>query len=877
MLELGPAQPPLRPRPSCRGRGCASGGPATAETLVTLDDVERTLHHRRPADLRRRRPARSASPGSWAGRRPRSPTATTDVLLEMAWFQPIGDRPDVAAPRAAHRGIGPLRAGRRPRGHRPRRRRASCELLGDRRHDRRRGRSTCGASCPTARRSACARAGSTGILGTRSRRDADDRSACSSPIGFAATAAATATTSTSRSHLAATTRRPRSTSSRRSPATTATSGSAQTVPPSAHIGAPHRPPAGSPAACGARSSASGSPRRMPMPFLAPGDLARAGSAPSGIEIDQPARRGGVGAAHLAAARARRRRSRYNATHRNEGVGLFEIGHVFLPHPTPTSRSCPTSASSSAPCSPGRDAAAAVEAWYVVADVLDCGGVEIVERPRSRACTRPGPRLVVDGDERGGRGGRDRSGGRSRDEGIGERVGVARGRPGPRCWPCRTATGRTGRSAGSRRATSTWPSWSTTRSPPTRSRRRCATRAGELLVGPPVRRVPGRAASATGRAQPRFALRLQAPDRTLTDDDVAEVRQRCIDAVEQAHGAKLRGLRFAATMRRSRCGRSRRVRAVPTTNARKRRACRGTGCPVRACVRGRSTSAAVSTVSALGVGERPIPQLVLLHGGAQNAHDLATPSRSALDRAARRRSTSPAHGRLSTGMRTATDRPVDATPDGRAATAVRARSHRTAAGDRRHVRRRAHVGLPGVASPRSRPQSSSSSTSRRNRSREGRPDHRVHQRPRVARDLRCPARADDRLQPDALGVVAATRAAPQRASARAMAAGSGGTTCCGSVEEDADPEAIARDFGSMSGRRRRRSPARRSCCRRGLSGVVGDEDVAEARVAGSRPRRSTPVDGAGHGRSRVTSPSSWRRIIERFVFGSIAAFAGHGPN
>ncbi len=38
----------------------------------------------------------------------------------------------------------------------------------------------------------------------------------------------------------------------------------------------------------------------------------------------------------------------------------------------------------------------------------------------------------------------------------------------------------------------------------------------------------------------YRLRLCAADRTLTDEEVAEVRGRCITAVEQAHGASLRG-------------------------------------------------------------------------------------------------------------------------------------------------------------------------------------------------------------------------------------------------------------------------------------------------------------------------------------------------
>jgi phenylalanyl-tRNA synthetase beta chain len=37
----------------------------------------------------------------------------------------------------------------------------------------------------------------------------------------------------------------------------------------------------------------------------------------------------------------------------------------------------------------------------------------------------------------------------------------------------------------------------------------------------------------------FSLRLQADDRTLTDEEVGVVRQRCIDAVESSHPASLR--------------------------------------------------------------------------------------------------------------------------------------------------------------------------------------------------------------------------------------------------------------------------------------------------------------------------------------------------
>ena len=45
--------------------------------------------------------------------------------------------------------------------------------------------------------------------------------------------------------------------------------------------------------------------------------------------------------------------------------------------------------------------------------------------------------------------------------------------------------------------------------------------------------------ADGRRSLAYTMRLQAPDRTLTDDDLATVRQRVIDAVESQLPAKLR--------------------------------------------------------------------------------------------------------------------------------------------------------------------------------------------------------------------------------------------------------------------------------------------------------------------------------------------------
>ena len=44
---------------------------------------------------------------------------------------------------------------------------------------------------------------------------------------------------------------------------------------------------------------------------------------------------------------------------------------------------------------------------------------------------------------------------------------------------------------------------------------------------------------TGKRSLAFALRFRAADRTLTDAEVAALRQRCVDAVVAAYGATLR--------------------------------------------------------------------------------------------------------------------------------------------------------------------------------------------------------------------------------------------------------------------------------------------------------------------------------------------------
>jgi phenylalanyl-tRNA synthetase beta chain len=65
-------------------------------------------------------------------------------------------------------------------------------------------------------------------------------------------------------------------------------------------------------------------------------------------------------------------------------------------------------------------------------------------------------------------------------------------------------------------------------------------AGELLEAVRLFDVFRSDAVGANRRSVAFTLRFRAPDRTLTDAEVAELRRRCIDAVVHAHGAELRG-------------------------------------------------------------------------------------------------------------------------------------------------------------------------------------------------------------------------------------------------------------------------------------------------------------------------------------------------
>ena len=501
MLELGQPNHTYDLDQARRAGACGSAGPATARRIVTLDDVERTLDRGDDGVIADGDDVAVGIAGVMGGavdrdlrRRPPS------VLLEMAWWRPHGDRPhrrsasglrseasarfergtdpevvDLAAAalrRAARRrrrrawppgavdergdlpdrgaGAGPHRAGQRPARHRARRRPTIAELLEP--------------------------------IGF----DVDRRSTATDVLDVTVPDLPARHRHRDRRHRGG---RP---------------------PPRLQPHRPHACPAVAHAGgltpastTGARSARSlvglGLDEAMPLPFLAPGDLERRRARPA---RPSPSPTRSPPRSRCCARRCCPGCSRPSPTTpptATRASRLFEIGKVFR-RPPPGGQPCPTSASTRRGAG-RRDAAGGGRGLAVAGR-----GARRADGARSSRppCAGLHPTRSADWSRVGGRG--RRRGRRGRPDGARpprrrRAGGLARGRPRPRCSALPHGDQRrTARSAGSRRATSTWPSRSTTTSRPAPSRPALRAAGGDLLVEvAPVRRVPGRAGAATGAA------------------------------------------------------------------------------------------------------------------------------------------------------------------------------------------------------------------------------------------------------------------------------------------------------------------------------------------------------------------------------------------
>jgi phenylalanyl-tRNA synthetase beta chain len=274
---------------------------------------------------------------------------------------------------------------------------------------------------------------------------------------------------------------------------------------------------------------------MPLPFLAPGELSRCGLPDDGITIANP----------LVAEQSVLRTSllpglvgavAYNWSHRNHGVSLFEVGHVFRRSLEP-SAALPDEREQLGAVLAGRDAADGVHLWRAVAEALGVSGARLENAEVAGLHPTRAARVFVAEVLVGQVGELDPA--VLDAHGIGERVAYLEVD-----LDTLLALPHGDRSY---RPFSLYPSsdvdlaFEVDDDVPASVVEDAVRRAGgELLWSVElfdVYRGPG---VADGRRGLAYRLRLQAPDRTLTDADVAAVRDATVAAAAQATGASLRG-------------------------------------------------------------------------------------------------------------------------------------------------------------------------------------------------------------------------------------------------------------------------------------------------------------------------------------------------
>ncbi|QGG95202.1 phenylalanine--tRNA ligase subunit beta [Actinomarinicola tropica] len=273
---------------------------------------------------------------------------------------------------------------------------------------------------------------------------------------------------------------------------------------------------------------------MPMPFLAPGDLSRAGLDDDGILVANP----------LVAEESVMRTSllpglckvlAYNASHRNPDVAVFELGHVFN-RPADPSATLPDERERVAAASGGADATAAVRTWRALAARFHVDH-ELVNADVPGLHPTRGATIHVDGQQVGV---------------VGEIDPDVLGAfevPGPVAYLDLDLTTLLALRHGPEayRPVRLVPSSDLDLAfevdeavPAAALEPLLREAAGDLLVDLRLFDVFRGPSVADGRRSLAYRLRFQAADRTLTDADLAEVRARCIAAVESELPASLRG-------------------------------------------------------------------------------------------------------------------------------------------------------------------------------------------------------------------------------------------------------------------------------------------------------------------------------------------------
>ena len=279
---------------------------------------------------------------------------------------------------------------------------------------------------------------------------------------------------------------------------------------------------------------TGCDETLPMPFLAPGDLAKAGLPEDGVTLTNPLH-AEESVLRTSLLPGQLKAIAYNQSHRNPDVRFFEIDHVFLP--AAEGEILPDEREHLAVAIAGEEAPAAVAVLDALDRALALPNVQL--SPSSPAGLHPtrSADVIIAGRTRGHVG--------EVDPAVLEAYGVE----GRVAWLELDLGAVLDGPHGNRTYTpvSKFPSSDidlafVVGDDVAASRIEASLRkgGGALLTDVElfdVYRGPGVDDGARSLA---YRLRFQATDRTLTDGDVADVRQACIDQVVKKTGAVLRG-------------------------------------------------------------------------------------------------------------------------------------------------------------------------------------------------------------------------------------------------------------------------------------------------------------------------------------------------
>jgi phenylalanyl-tRNA synthetase beta chain len=271
---------------------------------------------------------------------------------------------------------------------------------------------------------------------------------------------------------------------------------------------------------------------QPLPFLAPGALAAAGLDPDGIELvnplvaDESVLRTALLPGLVAAVA-------HNHARRQFGVGLWEIGHVFLK--PPAGQLLPDEREHLGVVLAGREAPAAVEVWQVLAEQLRLLDPAVVNAEVPGLHPTRGGRVTVDGVVCGFVGEIDPAVLGRHD--IDERVAYLEVDLGGLFTAPRRSE--------AYRQISRFPSSDIDLAfvvPDAVSAvdvERTLAAADDLVWSVRLFDTYRGDALPAGTRSLAYAVRLQSVEHTMTDAEVAAARTKLIEAVEQAHGATLR--------------------------------------------------------------------------------------------------------------------------------------------------------------------------------------------------------------------------------------------------------------------------------------------------------------------------------------------------